>query len=87
MRYFSSSSDSDGNVQITLTFEPKTNIDIAQVQVQNKLQTAMPLLPEEVQRQGVRINKSNNNFLLVVGLYSSDDSLSEAELGDLLLKH
>jgi multidrug efflux pump len=87
LRYFSSSSDSDGNVQITLTFEPKTNIDIAQVQVQNKLQTAMPLLPEEVQRQGVRINKSNNNFLLVVGLYSSDDSLGEAELGDLLLSN
>ena len=87
LRYFSSSSDSDGNVKITITFEPKTDIDIAQVQVQNKLQSAMPLLPAEVQRQGVRINKSNNNFLLVVGVYSSDDSLNEAELGDILLSN
>lgn len=87
LRYFTSSSDSDGNVSITLTFEPKTDVDIAQVQVQNKLQAAMPLLPQEVQQQGVRINKANNNFLLVIGLYSSDDSLSEAELGDILLSN
>lgn len=87
LRYFSSSSDSDGNVNITLTFEPKADVDIAQVQVQNKLQSAMPLLPQEVQQQGVRINKANNNFLLVVGLYSSDDSLEEAELGDILLSN
>lgn len=85
LRYFSSSSDSDGNVMITLTFEPKTNPDIAQVQVQNKLQAAMPLLPIEVQQQGVRVNKANNNFLLVVGLYSKDDSVSEEVLGDILL--
>lgn len=85
VRYFSSSSDSDGNVVITLTFEPKTNPDIAQVQVQNKLQSAMPLLPQEVQQQGVRVNKANNNFLLVVGLYSEDDSVAEEELGDILL--
>ena len=65
LRYFASSSDSDGNVMITLTFEPKTNPDIAQVQVQNKLQAAMPLLPQEVQQQGVRVTKANNNFLLV----------------------
>ncbi len=85
MRYFSSSSDSDGNVNITITFEPKTNPDIAQVQVQNKLQAAMPLLPLEVQQQGVRVNKANNNFLLVIGLYSEDDSVSETALGDILL--
>lgn len=85
LRYFSSSSDSDGNVNITLTFEPKTNPDIAQVQVQNKLQTAMPLLPQEVQQQGVRVIKANNNFLLVIGLYSQDDSVEEGILGDLLL--
>ena len=85
LRYFTSNSDSDGNVAITLTFEPKTNPDIAQVQVQNKLQAAMPLLPQEVQQQGVRVNKSNNNFLLVVGLYSEDDSVDEDALGDILL--
>lgn len=85
LRYFSASSDSDGNVSIALTFEPKTNPDIAQVQVQNKLQAAMPLLPQEVQQQGVRVNKSNNNFLLVVSLYSEDDSISQEKLGDILL--
>ncbi|MBP7710506.1 MAG: efflux RND transporter permease subunit [Rickettsiales bacterium] len=85
LRYFTSSSDSSGNVTITLTFEPKTNPDIAQVQVQNKLQSAMPLLPQEVQQQGVRVNKANNNFLLVIGLYSKDDSVSEEVLGDFLL--
>lgn len=85
LRYFSSNSDSDGNVTITLTFEPGTDPDIAQVQVQNKLQAAMPLLPQEVQQQGVRVNKANNNFLLVVGLYSEDDSVSQDTLGDILL--
>ncbi|MDX2083253.1 MAG: efflux RND transporter permease subunit [Rickettsiales bacterium] len=85
LRYFASNSDSDGNVTITLTFEPKTNPDIAQVQVQNKLQAALPLLPQEVQQQGVRVNKANNNFLLVIGLYSKDDSVSEGVLGDILL--
>jgi multidrug efflux pump len=85
LRYFSSNSDSDGNVNITLTFEPKTNPDIAQVQVQNKLQGAMPLLPQEVQQQGVRVNKANNNFLLVIGLYSKYDSISQEILGDILL--
>ena len=85
LRYFTAASDSDGNVNITLTFEPKTNPDIAQVQVQNKLQSAMPLLPQEVQQQGVRVNKANNNFLLVIGLYSENDSVSQAQLGDILL--
>ncbi len=85
LRYFFSSSDADGNVTITLTFEPKTNPDIAQIQVQNKLQAAMPLLPQEVQQQGVRINKSNNNFLLVIALYSKDHSVDQGDLGDILL--
>ena len=85
VRYFSSTSDSDGNVSVTLSFEPKTNPDIAQVQVQNRLQSAMPLLPQEVQQQGVRVRKSNNNFLVVIGLYSEDDSVNEGELGDILL--
>src|SRR5512143_2919358 len=53
LRYISSSSDSTGNASIELTFEPGTNPDIAQVQVQNKLQLAMPQLPQDVQRQGV----------------------------------
>ena len=66
LRYMASTSDSAGNVAITLTFDPEANPDIAQVQVQNKLQLAMPLLPPEVQQQGVRVAKATKNFLLVV---------------------
>ncbi len=53
MMYMSSTSDSSGTVTITLTFDSGTDADIAQVQVQNKLQLAMPLLPQEVQQQGI----------------------------------
>ena len=65
LRYFSSSSSSAGSVSITLTFEQGTDPDIAQVQVQNKLQAATPLLPQEVQQQGIRVSKGNANFLLI----------------------
>lgn len=60
--YMSSSSDSSGNVQLTLTFNSGTDPDIAQVQVQNKLQLAMPLLPQEVQQQGVSVEKSSSSL-------------------------
>ena len=69
--YFSSSSDSSGSVGITVTFAPGTNPDIAQVQVQNQVQQALPLLPEEVTQLGVRVTKSQTNFLMVVGLYDT----------------
>ena len=65
--YFSSESDKDGSMTITLYFAQGTNPDISQVQVQNKLQLATPLLPEEVQAQGIRVAKATRNFLLVVG--------------------
>lgn len=84
LRYFSSSSDSSGNVQITLTFEPEADPDTAQVQVQNKVQAALPLLPQEVQNQGVTVTKANDSFLLVIGYYSEDDSVGQRELGDFL---
>ena len=64
--YFSSASNADGTVSITATFAPGTNPDIAQVQVQNKVQQAMPLLPSQVQQQGVDVAKAQTNFLLVV---------------------
>ncbi len=82
LRYFKSSSESSGSVTITLTFEPEADPDIAQVQVQNKLQAAMALLPEEVQRQGVTVSKSSDSFLMVAGFYSKDGSLSQEEIGD-----
>ncbi|MGD9665615.1 MAG: efflux RND transporter permease subunit, partial [Novosphingobium sp.] len=84
LRYFSSSSSSAGRATVTLTFEQGTDPDIAQVQVQNKLQSAMPLMPQEVQRQGIRVAKSSNNFLMVVGLYSKDGSHNKADLADML---
>ncbi len=82
--YFSSQSDKAGTVQITLNFAQGTNPDIAQVQVQNKLQLAMPRLPLVVQQQGVTVAKSTKNFLVVVGFVSTDGSMSSADLGDFI---
>ena len=85
LRYMEATSDSAGNVAITLTFNNGTNADTAQVQVQNKLSLAMPLLPQEVQQQGVRVDKSVRNFLLVVGFISTDGSLNTGDLGDFVV--
>lgn len=82
LRYFSSRSTSQGNAEITLTFETGTDVDIAQVQVQNKLGQATPLLPEIVQRQGITVEKSSVGFLMVVGLISTDGSLEQVDLAD-----
>ena len=82
LRYMASASDSAGNAAVTLTFEAGTNPDIAQVQVQNKLQLAMPQLPQEVQRQGVRVVKSVFNFLVIVGLVSEDGSMTRNDIND-----
>ena len=70
--YMSSTSDSAGFVTITLTFEAGTDPNIAQVQVQNKLQLATPLLPQVVQQQGIAVTKSTRNFLLIIGFISED---------------
>ena len=82
LRYMASQSDSSGNAQVTLTFDAGTNPDIAQVQVQNKLQLAVPQLPQEVQRQGVRVAKSVSNYLLIIGLVSEDGSMSRNDISD-----
>ena len=82
LRYFSSSSTSAGAATITLTFEQGADPDIAQVQVQNKVAAATPLLPQEVQRQGVQVQKSSNNFLLVVGVYSATGEHDGSDLAD-----
>lgn len=84
--YMSSSSDSTGTSTITFTFESGTNVDIAQVQVQNKLQLAMPMLPDEVQRQGISVTKSAVGVLLIMGLYSSTGMTGE-DLGDYTHTH
>ena len=82
MIYMYSSSDSSGQATINLVFESGIDVDIAQVQVQNKLQLATPLLPEEVQRQGLSVTKSVKNFLMVVSLISEDGSMDGADLSD-----
>jgi multidrug efflux pump len=82
--YFSSESDKDGSITITLSFDQGTNPDIAQVQVQNKLQLAQPRLPVVVQQQGIQVAKATKNFLVVVGFVSTDGSMSSADLGDFI---
>lgn len=82
LRYITSTSDSFGNASITLTFNAEADADIAQVQVQNKLQGAMTLLPQEVQSQGVNVNKSSSGFLLVLGFVSTDGSLDKSDIAD-----
>lgn len=82
LRYITSASESDGSMQIVVTFEQGTDPDIAQVQVQNKLNLATPMLPQEVQQQGIRVAKYQMNFMLVVGLVSEDGSMSSADLAD-----
>jgi multidrug efflux pump len=69
-------------VNITLTFENGTNPDIAQVQVQNKLQLAMPLLPQVVQQAGLTVAKSTKNFLMVMAFVSEDGKMNQADLAD-----
>jgi multidrug efflux pump len=85
--YMSSSSDSSGMVAINLTFKAGTDPNIAQVQVQNKLQLATPLLPQVVQRSGISVVKSTKNFLLVVGLVSEDGSMDRNALNDYLVSN
>src|SRR6476646_681443 len=85
LRYFSSSSSSAGTAIITVTFDQGTDPDIAQVQVQNKLQAATPLLPQEVQRQGLLVAKATQNFLLVIGVYSTNGAHDGVDLADLIV--
>ncbi|MFC7292647.1 efflux RND transporter permease subunit [Hirschia litorea] len=80
--YMSSISSSAGTSSITLTFATGTDPDIAQVQVQNKLSLATPLLPSEVQRQGVTVNKASASFLMVAALTSPNRTYDTADLGD-----
>ncbi|MCJ7452326.1 MAG: efflux RND transporter permease subunit, partial [Steroidobacteraceae bacterium] len=80
--YMSSTSGSDGGANISLTFDSGTNADVAQVQVQNKLQLATPLLPAVVRQQGVSVTKSNTGFLMVVAFTSRDGRLKADDVAD-----
>ena len=80
--YMSANSSANGSATVSLTFDNNIDPDIAQVQVQNKLQLAMPLMPQEVQRQGVSVGKERSGFLMVVGFVSGDGSMSRNDIAD-----
>lgn len=85
--YMSSESDSAGRISIVVTFEAGTDPDMAQVQVQNKIQTAITSLPQVVQQLGVTIQKTSANFLLVAGFVSKDPNVKSDDLGDYLVNY
>ena len=82
MLYMSSSCGNDGSYTLTVTFEIGTNLDTAQVLVQNRVQQALPQLPQEVQRQGLIVRKRSANILLVVNIYSPDNSRDQLYLSN-----
>ncbi|MCG4454453.1 MULTISPECIES: efflux RND transporter permease subunit [unclassified Pseudomonas] len=87
LRYVTSESNSDGSMAITATFNQGTNPDTAQVQVQNKLNLATPLLPQEVQQQGIRVTKAVKNFLMVIGLVSQDGGMNKDDLANYIVSN
>ena len=84
LRYLQSSSSSSGSASITLTFEPNTDPDIAQVQTQNKVSQATSSLPQTVQQLGVSVRKSGDSYALIVGVYSADETMSRNDISDFL---
>ena len=87
MLYFSATSNASGGVNITATFQKGIDPDIAQVQVQNKVQQALPRLPQQVQQQGIVVTKSNQDFLMVVAVYDESDRVSTADVSDYLVSN
>src|SRR5512144_1158037 len=85
--YFQSTSNSAGQVNVTVTLEKGANPDIAQVQVQNKVQQALPRLPQQVQQQGLVVTKANPDFLMVVGIYDETDRSKMADVADYLVSN
>src|SRR3954467_13924967 len=85
--YFSSNSSASGSATVTLTFQQGTDADIAQVQVQNKVQQALPRLPQPVQQQGLVVTKSNQDFLMVVSVYDATDNMTSADVSDYLVSN
>jgi multidrug efflux pump len=82
--YFTSTSSSRGQVNISVVFEKGTDPDTAQVQTQNQVQQAISRLPAQVQQQGVRVTKSNPDFLLIVSLYDETDQRTNMDVSDYL---
>lgn len=84
LRYIQSESSSSGQASITLTFEPGTDPDIAQVQTQNKVSQALSALPSIVQELGVPVEKAGGSYALIVGFYSKDNSMDRNDISDFL---
>lgn len=82
MMYMSSSCTSSGSMSLTITFEAGTNPDMAQVNVQNQVNQALPLLPEVVSRQGISVQKRSGSFMMVISIYSPDDRYDPIYLGN-----
>jgi multidrug efflux pump len=87
MLYFSSSSSANGSVSISITFAKGTNPDTAQVQVQNRVQQALPRLPSQVQQQGVTVTKASNDFLIVVAVYDTTGRMQPPDMADYIVTH
>jgi multidrug efflux pump len=85
--YFSSQSNAAGQSTVTVTFQQGTDADIAQVQVQNKVQQALPRLPQAVQQQGLVVTKSNVDFLMVASIYDESDRTTSADVSDYLVSN
>ncbi|UVO53137.1 efflux RND transporter permease subunit [Sphingomonas sp. SUN039] len=85
--YFNATSSSSGSAAITATFAKGTDPDIAQVQVQNKVQQALSRLPQQVQQQGLTVTKSNSDFLMIVSVYDSTDRTTNKDVSDFLVSN
>ncbi len=85
--YMNSESDSNGGAHVTITFEAGTDPDIAQVQVQNKLQQATTQLPQEVQQYGITVQKSTSSFLMAVALISPNNKYESGDLADYVVSN
>ncbi|PWE19477.1 efflux RND transporter permease subunit [Aliarcobacter skirrowii] len=87
MLYFSSSSSSSGRSRISIVFNQGVNPDIAQVQVQNKVEQILSKLPDDVQRQGVRVYKSQTDFLMLASVYDSTGKANRTDISDFLVSN
>jgi multidrug efflux pump len=85
--YFSSQSSSSGSVTVTVTLAKGTNPDIAQVQVQNKVQQALPRLPQQVQAQGLIVTKASTDPLIIAAIYDESDKVTSGDIGDYLVSN
>ncbi|MET3130617.1 multidrug efflux pump [Oxalobacteraceae bacterium GrIS 1.11] len=87
LQYVESQSEANGQVTITVTFQPGTNPDLAAVDVQNRIKRVEARLPQAVAQQGVQVNKARSNILMFVGLSSTDGKLDPTALGDYLSRN